>query len=248
MALLRKVDFDPKSDFLWLVGDVVNRGPRNLETLNWLYEHDAQVTTVLGNHDLHLIRLHLGLSHQKASDTLDDVLLAPERDQLIDWLRRRPLIHNSGRYVLLHAGILPSWSLTTATRLARTAENQLQEDPAPLFNKLQPPQVSGPGRAGLTTREIARILTRVRCCSSAENADLHYSGPPEAAPSSIKPWFTFPEVVKLDKVFVFGHWAQMGYRFTPHTYCLDSGCVYGGRLSAVRLDDGQLFQQQNLDA
>ncbi len=247
MALLRTIDFDPKSDYLWFVGDLVNRGPRNLETLAWVCEHDARVTSVLGNHDLHLIRRHLGLSNEKASDTLDDVLLAPERDRLIDWLRRRPLIHDSGRHVLLHAGILPAWDLATAARLARKAEKQLREDPEPLFNKPQNSAASRPVGKVLTPREIARILTRVRCCGSPENADLNYSGPPEAAPGSIKPWFTFPEVLRLDRVFVFGHWAQMGCRITPHAFCLDGGCVYGGSLSAIRLDDDRLFQQENLD-
>jgi len=247
MALLRKIDFDPKSDFLWLVGDLVNRGPRNLETLIWVYEHDAQVTAVLGNHDLHLIRRHLGLSAPKVSETFDDVLLASDRDRLVEWLRRRPLIHQSGRYVLVHAGILPSWKLKTASRFAVKAEKQLQKDPTPLFNKLQPTLVSDHGRKDLTTRQIARILTRVRCCSSPEEADLEYAGPPEDAPPSIKPWFTFPEIVKLDKVFVFGHWAQMKCRITPQAWALDSGCVYGGPLSAIRLDDGRLFQQVNLE-
>ncbi len=247
MALLRTVDFDPKSDYLWFVGDLVNRGSRNLETLSWVYEHEARVTLVLGNHDLHLIRRHLGLSSAKASDTLDDVLLAPERDRLIDWLRRRPLLHDSGRHVLLHAGILPAWDLATVNRLARTAEKQLWEDPVPLFNKRQPSAASDPVGEELTSREIARILTRVRCCGSPEDADLNFSGPPEAAPPSLKPWFTFPEVLKLDRVFIFGHWAQMGCRITPHAFCLDSGCVYGGSLSAIRLDDGRLFQQGHVE-
>lgn len=247
MALLKTVGFDPRSDHLWLVGDLVNRGPRNLETLCWMHDHKAQVTAVLGNHDLHLIRCHLGLSSGKASDTFDDVLMTPDTDRLVEWLRRRPLIHDSGRYVLVHGGILPSWNLADATQLAAAAEKQLRNNPEPLFDKLRMSAVSGPAGEGLTTREIARILTRIRCCSSPDHADLDYAGPPDAAPPALKPWFTFPEVLKLDRIFVFGHWAQMGCSITQHAWGLDSGCVYGGALSAIRLDDGQLFQQENVE-
>jgi bis(5'-nucleosyl)-tetraphosphatase (symmetrical) len=189
----------------------------------------------------------LELSSGKASDTFDDVLLAPERDRLVEWLRKRPLIHVSGPFVLVHGGILPSWNLADATQLAAAAEKQLRKDPEPLFNKLRMAPASGLAGEGLTTREITRILTRIRCCSSPDHADLDYTGPPDAAPPALKPWFTFPEVLKLDRVFVFGHWAQMGCRITPHAWGLDSGCVYGGLLSAIRLDDGQLFQQVNVE-
>ena len=187
MALLKTVGFDPKSDYLWLVGDLVNRGPRNHETLCWVLEHKARVTAVLGNHDLHLIRRHLGLSSGKVSDTFDDVLLAPERDGLVEWLRKRPLIHDSGRYVLVHGGILPSWNLADSAQFAAEAEKQLRNNPEPLFNKSLMVLVSGLAGEGLTTREIARVLTRIRCCSSPDHADLDFAGPPDEAPPPLKP-------------------------------------------------------------
>lgn len=246
-AVLRRIDFDPRSDHLWFVGDLVNRGPRNLETLNWVYEHSARINLVLGNHDVHLIRRHLGLTGPRASDTLDDLLGAPEREQLINWLRRRPFIHDSGSHVLVHAGVLPAWGLTTAMQLTARAERDLQENPETLFRKPRSPMRSSLGPDGMTSREIMRVLTRVRLCRSPQEPDLDFTGPPEAAPPGLRPWFEFPSIREHDRVFIFGHWAQMGCRLTSHAYCLDSGCVYGGPLSAIRLEDGRLFQQENLE-
>ncbi len=249
--LLDRIRFDPDADRLWLVGDLVNRGPRSLEILRWARSLDERLVVVLGNHDVHLLGRAFGTRPPKRHDTLDSVLAAPDREELIDWLRRRPLLHREGPFVLVHAGLLPSWTLEQAAELAREVEAALGGPrPRQLLKALatrKPPA----WRRGLDATDRRRVavqsFTRLRTCRTDSRVCERFTGPPEEAPEGCLPWFELRDDASAGVTVVCGHWAALRLRIQPGVMALDTGCVWGSSLTAVRLDDWEVFQEPLTD-
>lgn len=252
MALIAAIGFDPRSDRLWLVGDLVNRGPRSLEVLRWARSLGDRAVCVLGNHDLHLVARHAGLARARKRDRLDEVLAAPDAAELCAWLRTRPLIHTDGEHAMIHAGLLPSWSVADACALAAEVEAALAgddwptlvapaRDPVPAFRK----DLEGLDRL----RAILAPMTRIRAVSASAEATMNgqFFGPLREMPAGFVPWFDHPERRSRATCLVFGHWSQLGLMIRDDAIALDSGCVWGRSLSAVRLDDRQVFTQPAVD-
>src|SRR3990172_2165361 len=245
--LLRRIEFDPGSDRLWLVGDLVNRGPSPLEVLRWAKSMGKCVTAVLGNHDLHLIARAEGLREPRKRDTFDDVLEAPDRDALLEWLIGRPLFHREGDFVLVHAGLLPEWSLEDAEALAWEAQEALRSRRRyPLLESFEDDGASPRWDGDLAEPERLRLVvdafTRIRTLRPTGELCLDFAGPPQQAPNGCRPWFdlcSFPPGATA----IFGHWAALGLHLGKNVIGLDTGCAWGGSLTALRLEDRQVFQE-----
>jgi bis(5'-nucleosyl)-tetraphosphatase (symmetrical) len=245
MALLDRVDFDPARDRLWIAGDLVNRGPKSLEVLRWARDHAPCLTAVLGNHDVHLLARAAGVKARKKRDTLDDVLDAPDRDELISWLRARPLIHRQDRWLMVHAGLHPSWTAAEAAALAAEVEQALQGDAwAEILARAgdEPPAWS-PDLDGIERlHAILGVLIRVRTVRADGRLCDDYSGPPEGAPAGCTPWYAVPDRRSKGTPILFGHWSTLGLLVERDHIALDTACVWGGRLTAYRLEDGEVFE------
>ncbi|MCE9625725.1 MAG: symmetrical bis(5'-nucleosyl)-tetraphosphatase [Deltaproteobacteria bacterium] len=249
--LLEQFAFDPTQDRLWLVGDLVNRGPRSLEVLRWARALGDRVVAVLGNHDLHLMARYHGVTGEKKRDTLDEILAAPDRDSLIDWLRHRPLFHREGNLALVHGGLDPAWDIATSEALAEEAQRALsgkktKEALAALYSG-KPDRWNSAFRGSERLRAILNIFTRIRVCRSDGRLNFEFKGAPEASPSGYFPWYSIPERKGKEAKIVFGHWAALGLRILPEVCAIDSGCVWGRSLSALRLEDGTVFQEPCVD-
>ena len=244
--LLERVAFDPARDRLWLVGDLVNRGPRSLETLRYVRGLGPAAQTVLGNHDLSLLMAAEGHGKRSAGDTFDDVLAAPDADALLDWLRRQPLCHVEDEYCLVHAGLLPQWTVSEARVLAGEVEAVLRGDHWREFmGKLwgSEPAAWSPELQGWPRlRVVVNALTRMRFCTPDGTMEFRSKGPVTSAPPGHLPWFDVPGRRSAGQVLVTGHWSALGLCLRPDLLALDSGCLWGGPLSAVRLEDRALFQ------
>ena len=244
--LLERVAFDPARDRLWLVGDLVNRGPRSLETLRYVRGLGPAAQTVLGNHDLSLLMAAEGHGKRSAGDTFDDVLAAPDADALLDWLRRQPLCHVEDEYCLVHAGLLPQWTVSEARVLAGEVEAVLRGDHWREFmGKLwgSEPAACSPELQGWPRlRVVVNALTRMRFCTPDGTMEFRSKGPVTSAPPGHLPWFDVPGRRSAGQVLVTGHWSALGLCLRPDLLALDSGCLWGGPLSAVRLEDRALFQ------
>jgi len=244
--LLDKVAFDPARDKLWFVGDLVNRGPDSLECLRFVMGLGDAAVTVLGNHDLHLICVAHGAQKRRKRDTLDAVLKAPDRDELLDWLRHRPLLHVADGHVLVHAGLLPEWSVAKAASLAREVERELR---GARYQSLlehmygdEPTQWDEGLRGRDRLRVIINAMTRLRVCDDAGAMVLAFKGEPGEASSAWTPWFDVPGRRSRDQTIVCGHWSALGVVLRPDLLSLDSGCVWGRSLTAVRLSDRRSFE------
>jgi bis(5'-nucleosyl)-tetraphosphatase (symmetrical) len=241
-ALLAKLDFDPDHDRLWLVGDLVNRGPKSLEVLRFVADLGPAAVCVLGNHDLHLLAADAGARTLRTNDTLQRVLDAPDREELIEWLRRRPLLHHDAElgYTMVHAGLAPQWDLGAAQAHAREVEALLRgiDYRRLLFNMYgdQPDRWSEDLEGWERARVIVNCLTRLRYCDAQGRMDMKANGPPSAQPAGLMPWFEVPDRRSRDLKLVFGHWSALGYHRAPGVIALDSGCVWGNALTAIRLD------------
>jgi bis(5'-nucleosyl)-tetraphosphatase (symmetrical) len=241
--LLDALAFEPGRDRLWFTGDLVNRGPRSLAVLRYVSGLD-DVVTVLGNHDLHLLALASGApsARKRSRDTLDDVLGAPDRDELLAWLSARPLAHHDDGlgWLLIHAGVPPQWDLDRTLACAREVEAVLRGDDAARF--LDEMYGDEPSRWSAKLRGIARwrfitnCLTRMRYCDAHGHLDLESKGPPGTQPEGYVPWFHAPKRATRDVRIVCGHWATLGYLHEPNLLAIDTGCVWGGNLTAARLD------------
>ena len=244
--LLDTVDFEPSRDRLWLVGDLVNRGPESLSVLRTVKSLGAAATTVLGNHDLHLLIVAAGHRRPHRRDTLSDVLAAPDRDELLDWLRRLPLVVREGRRTMVHAGLLPSWTATQALALGREVEAVLRSTDCDDF--LDQLYGDEPARwddrlAGVDRlRAVVNACTRLRFCTADGTMEFSEKRGAEHAPAGFAPWFAHPARRSADDTIYCGHWSTLELMLAPNLAMLDSGCVWGGTLTAVRLDDGRLFQ------
>ena len=240
-ALLDRIGFDTASDRLWLTGDLVNRGPDSLSVLRSVRALGASATVVLGNHDLHLLACAAKSGPARREPGLDAVLAAPDRDELLGWLATRPLLHRDPTlgWTLVHAGLPPQWDLDTAEACANEVQAVLAEDPAALFDDMygDGPDVWSPGLSGAARlRFIVNCLTRLRYVDQAGRLLLRYSGPPADAPAGSIPWFRHPERASATDRIVFGHWSTLGVLQEDAVMGIDAGCVWGGALCAVRLD------------
>lgn len=246
-ALLEQIDFDPARDRLWLLGDLVNRGPRSLEVLRWVSSQGDRVQAVLGNHDIHLLSRAAGISMPKTRDSLEAVLKAPDREGLMDWLRSRPLFYREGKHAMVHGGLAPDWDLEKAAALAGEAEAAIRgkdfEATLKAMGGERPRRWKDHLEAPERYATILHIFTRIRMCREDGRFDFEYKGAPESAPADSFPWFGAPERRKDEARILFGHWAALGLRLGKTWAGLDSGCVWGKTLSAMRLEDEKIFQE-----
>ena len=247
--LLEKVGFDPAADRLWPCGDLVNRGGQSLEVLRLLHGLPCEVSVTLGNHDLHLLATHARFPHGGCSnDEFERVLLAPDGQELIEWLASHPLAAWSEEHRLLrvHAGVVPSWTWQDTLNRAAEAEAALRSPKRRRYLRKIYGNRPRRWREELTgwkrLRLITRILTQLRFCSAADRVDFNTSGPPSSGKKSYKPWFQHKHRATRDVRVAFGHWAALGLRIRKRYLALDSGCVWGGQLTAYRLEDGEVIQ------
>jgi bis(5'-nucleosyl)-tetraphosphatase (symmetrical) len=241
-ALLAKLNFSADRDQLWFVGDLVNRGPQSLETLRFVRALGENATVVLGNHDLHLLALAYGSKRkQKDGDTLAPVLDAPDRDQLLEWLLGRPLaVFDEPRGdFLVHAGLAPEWTPRFAAKLAREVEAILRDDARTLFDSMygnKPDKWSEQLRGMDRLRFVINAFTRMRFCHADGTVDLKAKGAPGEQSQDLMPWFDVPSRLSFDVRVVCGHWSTLGLKRRKDLLALDTGCVWGGELTAVNLD------------
>jgi len=248
-ALLKQFAFDPVRDSLFLVGDLVNRGPDSLSVLRWVYAHREAVRIVLGNHDLRLLAAHAGLVKLKDKDTLAPVLAAQDAGPLLGWLRRQPLARRHGAYLFVHAGVLPAWTPDDVLALAAEVSGHLAgEHHTKLLAALHgtaPPFWRDDLQGWDRLKVIVHVLTRLRMLGDEGRLDADYSGLLVNAPSHLHPWFDAPERCNRHVKVVCGHWSALGLLARDDVIALDTGCVWGGMLTAVRLDDGKIFQERS---
>jgi len=245
-CLLERVNFNPQQDKLWLTGDLVNRGSKSLETLRFLYKMRDSIQTVLGNHDLHLLAVAHNRSNLKRSDTLDDILNAPDRDRLLNWLREQKLLHHDEqrKLTLVHAGIPPQWSLKKALKRAAEVEAVLRDDallPAYLDDLYgnEPSQWDKKLKGTARLRLITNYFTRMRFCTAEGRLELSAKGDAGYAPPGYAPWFSHPARKMRGQTILFGHWAALQGRCDePCVEALDTGCVWGGSLTLLNVDSG----------
>ena len=244
--LLERIGFDPVKDKLWLVGDLVNRGADSLGVLRLVKSLGEAAITVLGNHDLHLLAVAEGAAELHRSDTLDDILQAPDRDELLQWLRSQRLLYAEGEWVMVHAGLLPQWSVAQAQNLAHEVESALRGKHYPEFLKRMYGNRPDHWDDGLTgykrLRVITNALTRMRVCSARGEMEFKFKGELKDIPQGYLPWFDVPGRLSEKTNLVCGHWSALGLKISPKVIALDSGCLWGGPLSAIRLEDRELFQ------
>jgi len=230
----------------WFAGDLVNRGPQSLASLRRIIELGERAVAVLGNHDLHLLAAAAGVRKPSKSDTIDDILQAPDAADLIDWLRQRPLAHFEHGHLLVHAGVLAKWDVPKTLALAAEVQELLR---GPNWQKAlqkmygnEPVQWKDRHKGGKRLRVIINALTRIRLCTPAGHMEFATKVAPGAWPSGLVPWFDVPRRATRDVTVVFGHWSTLGLMMREDVICLDTGCVWGGSLTAMRLQDRKLVQ------
>jgi bis(5'-nucleosyl)-tetraphosphatase (symmetrical) len=244
--LLDLINFDRGQDRLWLVGDIVNRGSDSLEILRFVKGLTGAVTVVLGNHDLHLLMVAEGCASLSPNDTIQDILSAPDREELLDWLRQQKLLHVDGNYAMVHAGLLPSWSIAQASELAKAAEAAIQGEE---FHEFclhmygDHPDHWDEALSGYTRlRVIINAMTRMRICTPDGKMYFKFKGVVEDIPDGYLPWFETPHRASREATIIFGHWSALGLQLRNNLIALDTGCLWGGTLTAIRLDDRKVFQ------
>lgn len=251
--LLSELAFNPSTDTLWLVGDLVNRGPKSLETLRYIKKLDGSALSVLGNHDLHLLAVAAGLRSSGRKDTLQPILDASDCNLLCDWLRQLPLIHHDPAtgHTLVHAGIHPQWTLSTAITEARRVEKKLRSDNyrqhmSGMFGN-KPVTWQPDLRGEKRTRFAVNTLTRMRYLTTTGELEFGNNGPPSDANSSVVPWFLFPDRQHESLSIVFGHWSSLGDPKVPGIYALDRGCVWGNTLAALHVEADEIIEVKSVD-
>jgi len=244
--LLDRIDFDPAHDRIWLVGDLVNRGTGSVAILRWAKGLGDALITVLGNHDLHTLAVAEGFVPLHRSDTIQDILNAPDRDELLDWLRRQPLAHGENGFFLVHAGLLPQWTPDQALALAGEVQDVLRGDNyrdffAHMYGN-EPRQWHDDLNGICRLRLITNTMSRLRFCSADGVIDFAHKGPPGSQPKGLVPWYEVPGRASQDVTIIFGHWSALGLLQRPNLIALDTGCLWSGQLTALRLEDRRLFQ------
>lgn len=244
--LLDQLRFDAARDRLWLVGDLVNRGPQSLAVLRFVKSLGARAVTLLGNHDLHLLVVAAGHVKPQRGDTLAAILRAPDRDDLLDWLRHRKMMHAGAGYAMVHAGLLPQWSIPKALKLAREVESALRGDGYNDFLRHMYGNQPDRWRDDLTgiarLRVITNAMTRMRICTVDGRMEFAHKGKPVNLPRGFMPWYSVPRRRNCGTPVIFGHWAALGLYTESNVFALDTGCVWGRALSALRLSDQRLYQ------
>ena len=244
--LLAHCDFNVQSDQVWFVGDLVNRGPDSLGVLRLVRELGESAISVLGNHDFYLLAVAAGAVKRSDDDTLGEILDAPDVEELLDWLRFRPLMHVEGDYAMVHAGLLPVWTIPQARALAREVEVELQGPNWKEFLRglwggkpvVWRDDLTGPDRL----RIIVNTFCRLRFLTEDGQLALKPKGPPEEAAAGLVPWYAYPNAAWRTHTVLCGHWSALGFRDMGGVVALDSGAVWGGALTAFRLDDRKVFQ------
>ncbi len=244
--LLDLIDDQSPDSRIIFVGDLVNRGPQSLATLRRIRALGTRAEAVLGNHDLHLLAVAQGIRSPNASDTLSEILCAPDREELLDWLRHRPMALFEQNHLLFHAGVLPQWDAEQTISLAHEAETALRSDDWLDFLRHvygnTPAQWNDSLQGYERLRCILNALTRIRFCSADGTMTFEFKESVAAAPPGYMPWFDVPERRTTNVTAVFGHWSTLGLTLRENLIGLDTGCVWGGKLTAIRLEDRQLFQ------
>ena len=244
--LLTLIGFSKADDRLWLTGDLVNRGPDSLGVLREVRALGSSATTVLGNHDLHLLTVAAGHRDAHRDDTLAPILAARDRDELLDWLARQPLAIAEAGMLMVHAGVLPQWTTEGVIALAREVEATLAGDAREPFLRVlygdEPrawrDDLEGPDRL----RAIVNALTRLRFCTAEGRMEFREKRGAAFAPPGFRPWFSHPQRRTASSLVVCGHWSTLGLLLAPNVLMLDSGCLWGGALTAIRLSDRRVFQ------
>lgn len=244
--LLVAIAFNPARDRLWLAGDLVNRGEDSIGTLRWCMAHEDNIVAILGNHDLHLLAVAEGFVPPHRNDTLAEILDAPDRAEVLDWLRRRPMLHREGDWLMVHAGLLPEWTPELAESLARELEAALRGPGYLDFLEHMygnEPRRWDPGLAGQDRlRLVANAMTRIRYLHPHGEMEFQHKCAPAEAPAGLLPWYAMPERRSAGVRVLFGHWSTLGLYEGSGVVALDTGCLWGGQLSAIRLEDERLFQ------
>jgi bis(5'-nucleosyl)-tetraphosphatase (symmetrical) len=240
------VGFKASKDQLWLVGDLINRGPHSLKVIRFIKSLGDAAITVLGNHDLHLLAVSQGNLRRNDKDTFHDILAAKDRDKLIDWLRHRPLMHHDAElgFSLLHAGLPPQWDIPMALKLAAEVEQVLQ---GPKFHDFchhmygnEPRRWSNNLEGMDRLRFITNCFTRLRYCDRSGRLNLKAKGPPGSQPADLLPWFDVPGRASAKERIIFGHWSTLGFQTSQNVWSLDTGCLWGGKLSALKINGKKL--------
>lgn len=248
-ALLAKIKFDANSDRLWFVGDLVNRGAGSLECLRFVKSLATGAVVVLGNHDLHLLAIAEGIATTKALDTLDEILHASDRNELLNWLRKQKLLHVEGKFAMVHAGLLPQWSWNQSLDLASEVEAMLRGKHYRHFLENMygnnPDEWRDDLDGDTRLRVILNAMTRMRAITADSRMNLKFKSGLAEMPKDLQPWFMVPHARGDDITVLAGHWSALGLHVaqnTPNFIGLDSGCVWGRELTAMRLEDREIFQ------
>lgn len=241
LKLLDAISFNEHSDQLWFAGDLVNRGPKSLETLRFVKSLGDAAVTVLGNHDLHLLAASCAPKIARKKDSLLPVLEAPDCDELIGWLRCQPLFHYNDEFCLLHAGLPPQWDFKKTQKMALLVEKALKGSDYRVFLKQMygdKPNVWTSDLKGVERlRFIVNCFTRMRYCDAHGRMDFIHNGPPGSQPKNLMPWFDAPKRRNANMRIVFGHWSSLGYYEGSNCYGIDTGCLWGGQLTALKLGE-----------
>ena len=244
--LLELIGFSPREDRLWIVGDIVNRGPESLAALREVKLLGNAAVTVLGNHDFHLLTVAAGYTKTHRQDTLAPILGAPDRDELIAWLQRRPLVVVEGERLLVHAGLLPQWTPATALMLSREVEAMLASERADAFLAVLYGDEPRGWRDDLEgfdrLRVVVNACARLRFCTADGTMEFREKRGPETAPEGFRPWFEHEARASANVTVVCGHWSTLEMKLLPNVLMLDSGCLWGGTLTAIRLEDRRVYQ------
>lgn len=243
--LLGEIGFSPSRDRLWFVGDLVNRGPASLEVLRFVRDLGEGAVMVLGNHDLHLLVTAAGLAKMHREDTFEEILTAPDRTELLDWLRAQPLMHVEDEYAMVHAGLLPQWTIGQSLELAGEAEEVLRgKNHVEFYRHMygnRPDRWDDDLRGWDRLRVIVNAMTRLRVCTPEGEMEFSHKGELADVPRGYMPWFDVPGRRSTTHTVLCGHWSALSLKVEPRLLALDTGCLWGRALTAVRLEDRKLF-------
>jgi bis(5'-nucleosyl)-tetraphosphatase (symmetrical) len=248
-ALLARLDFNASRDRLWLVGDLINRGSGSLEVLRWCYQHQHALTIVLGNHDLHALVVAAGIVNAHRGDTLSELLAAEDCPQLLHWLRSQKLMHQEDDYLMVHAGLLPQWSAQQALGYAAEVEAMLHSDDYLDFFKHMYGNLPDHWHTDLRGMDRLRVITnaatRLRICSIQGQMEFKFKGELQDIPAGFMPWFDVPNRATKHTQVIFGHWSALGLQQRNNIYALDTGCLWGGKLTAMHLETKAITQVES---
>lgn len=248
-ALLARIAFNPTTDQLWLVGDLVNRGSGSLEVLRWCVAHQNSLRVVLGNHDLHTLVVAAGFVKAKRGDTLEALLQAEDAPVLLDWLRHQHLAYREDDFLMVHAGLLPQWTAEQTMRYAAEVEAALQGPDYLIFLENMygnQPHIWHDDLTGLDRlRVITNAMTRLRVCTKQGEMEFNFKGELQDIPHGYLPWFDVPKRASQEINVVFGHWSALGLQQRNNVYALDTGCLWGGKLTAMNLETKAITQVES---